>query len=59
MPDFELALDLTAECYACKAPREAEGKRIAHGDKTFIVEARAPCECGDKRVRVRFGISLG
>lgn len=56
MSGVTFELDLAAWCIRCGAERELDGKLIAEGQRTMVVQAPTPCECGERRFKVGIGI---
>lgn len=54
--DFVVEFDLDVRCEGCGAEREPEGELVMQGERTTIAEAKTPCECGERRIRVTFAL---
>lgn len=51
---FALSFGIASVCVNCGAERDPEGRRIARGEKTFMVQTLTPCQCGEQRIKVSF-----
>lgn len=57
---FEIELKIAARCTTCGTDRldtlDAEGRITHRGERATYILTEKPCDCGKRRVRVKFGV---
>jgi hypothetical protein len=51
-------LAVSAVCIRCRVPRDLDGRLIAEGESTMVVEAPTACPCGERRLKVAIGLDV-
>jgi hypothetical protein len=54
--DLVIEFDLTCQCFGCGCEREPDGELVMAGERTTVAQAKNPCECGERRLRVTWSL---